>query len=65
MIDAQVRDAPTSVDALIAGDEAEEQDRESEKKVKTATSECPFTGKSKGLTDDEVIDNAFLILLAG
>ncbi|XP_028967635.1 cytochrome P450 3A31 [Galendromus occidentalis] len=66
MIDAQKTEKPTSDDDLIAGDVAEEKDRESnEAAANVAGSECPFSGKSRGLTDDEVIDNAFLILLAG
>ena len=69
MIDAQNTIASaTNLKSLIAGDDAEAV--ESDGKMKTAKSannptECPFAAKTRGLTHDEVIDNAFLVLLAG
>ncbi|XP_028968770.1 cytochrome P450 3A5 [Galendromus occidentalis] len=67
MIDAQMREAPTNIDALIAGDEADEnREGENTTAVPGKISACPFSGEgSRGLTDGEVIDNAFLVLLAG
>ncbi|XP_003744583.1 cytochrome P450 3A12 [Galendromus occidentalis] len=69
MMDAQVSvESSTDLTSLIAGDGAEAAENRrsgSMAKNRNLPSECPITGKPEGLTDNEVIDNAFLMLLAG
>ncbi|OQR74338.1 thromboxane-A synthase-like [Tropilaelaps mercedesae] len=72
MIDAQaVKNGPgTDINSLIAGDEAERNQKaqQNKKKVtdeKIPDEQCPMTAKLRALTDEEVIDNALVVLLAG
>lgn len=66
MIDAQTTVASaTNLASLIAGDDADAIESETNSKAASPPTECPFSGKVRGLTNSEVIDNAFLVLLAG
>lgn len=78
MLDAQPTEGETiGLSSLTAGDEVERFQENQKKPLESSKTEdkvgsgatpapgCPFSPKAKTLTDSEVVDNAFVILLAG
>lgn len=66
MIDAQAREAPTTFEALIVGEDADDSQADGKAAPVSEKFSCPLSSEgSRGLTHGEVIDNAFLVLLAG
>ena len=69
MIDARISEEPSHMNSLIAGELAEEHEARQEMKQNALKpsadqSGCPLK-KTGGLTDEELVDNAFTILIAG
>ncbi|OQR68531.1 thromboxane-A synthase-like [Tropilaelaps mercedesae] len=70
MIDAQAAEngPNTNMNSLIAGGDDEhsrEAQQNEEKAIDEKVTGCPMAAKIKTLTDEEVIDNALLVLVAG